>query len=269
MKKMRLHKLLAMVCCLTIGICGMNFNSINVEATQSKSENFNSVTLTGNYADDIVAIAKAQEGRTQSQMGYTESWCADFVSDCAKIAGISNLIPFNGLVSSLYNAVISAGGTVVTTPQKGDLVFYYCTKCASPYKHAGIMVDATSSIDGNYGSKVTQHLVSYYNDGSHYVSKGEVQCIYVRPAYNASPTPPITGEYRTGQYKVTAEPSLRVRNQPSTSGTQLGSVMKGALVQVLEVKNGWGKIKFNGNDGWISLEFCEYIGSGDQGGSDP
>lgn len=95
------------------------------EATQSKSGNFNSnYTLTGVGATDIVNIALAQEGETGSQLGYTEQWCADFVSDCAKLAGQSSAVPANGGTTALKNAIINAGGSVTTSsPKAGDICF--------------------------------------------------------------------------------------------------------------------------------------------------
>ena len=103
-------------------------STIFVSATDSRSANFlKNYSLTGDGATDMANIALAQKNRSQSQFGYTEAWCADFVSDCAKLAGQSDAVPFNAAVSSLRNAVLNAGGTIVTSPRAGDLIFYYCT----------------------------------------------------------------------------------------------------------------------------------------------
>ena len=67
-----------------------------VNATQVRTDYYNrSYTLGNNQADNIVAVAQAQMGKTKAQLNYTEAWCADFVSDCASLAGISNIIPGN------------------------------------------------------------------------------------------------------------------------------------------------------------------------------
>ena len=59
--------------------------SIYVSATQDRSYNFNkNYSLSGNYANDIVSVARAQKGRTMASLGYTEMWCADFATDCAR-----------------------------------------------------------------------------------------------------------------------------------------------------------------------------------------
>ena len=170
----------------------------NAAASQSKSENFSkSFTLTGNQADDIAAVAAAQIGKTKSNLGYTEAWCADFVCDCAKLAGISDsVVPYNygsrGAVSALYIYMLDyCGATKVTTPQKGDFVFYYCTT-DNNFCHVGIMVDSTNSIQGNVDSSVKKLNYSYYRDVYYNYETGSGGTCYnvdfVRPAYSSSGT---------------------------------------------------------------------------------
>ena len=83
---------------------------LNVSATQSRTGNFNkSFTLSGNQANDICSVALAQYQRTGAMFGYTEGWCADFVSDCAILAGASSAIPASGGVSYLKQNILNAG----------------------------------------------------------------------------------------------------------------------------------------------------------------
>ena len=72
--------------------------SIQVSATQSKKENFsrNYTTVSGNPGQTVANIAYAQVGKSGSALGYTEDWCADFVSDCADLAGQSAAVPRHG-----------------------------------------------------------------------------------------------------------------------------------------------------------------------------
>lgn len=170
--------------------------STPVEATQTKKGNFSkSYTLTGNGAKDIVAVAKAQEGKTQAQLGYTESWCADFVSDCADLAGQGTAVKRHGAVSSLLTNVKYAGGEVVTSLKTGDLVFYYCNSCKA-YKHVSIAVDSSNVIHGNfwynpnssssYSHVQTYKLGVYIDSNNHSVSSGQISQIYVRPNYTGT-----------------------------------------------------------------------------------
>lgn len=105
--------------------------AITASATQDRSSNFNrSYTLTGNNATDIVNVAKKQLGKTGSNLGYTEQWCADFVTDCARLTGMSSsIVPYTysgrGSCINLYNRMINnCGAKVVSTPKVGDFVFF-------------------------------------------------------------------------------------------------------------------------------------------------
>lgn len=162
--------------------------SLNKVCAQTKSENYSkNYILTGDEAHDLVAVAKAQAGKTKAQMGYTEAWCADYVSDCAKLAGISRIIPFNPNCGSLRTAILNAGGKNVSAPQSGDILFYYCKACAR-YVHVGIMTGSGVSIQGNYNGRVTDNVrPSVYrhsvSGGYHSASSGTVVYSYVRPNY--------------------------------------------------------------------------------------
>lgn len=71
-----------------------------------------------------------------------------------------------------------------------------------------------------------------------------------------SSTDSSTTSYSTGTYTITAS-TLMVRQGNSTSYNSIGYLSKGTQVKVLEVtSNGWGKIVYNGQNGWISLTYC-------------
>ncbi len=156
-----------------------------------------SYSLNGTQQDNLVAVAEKQIGKKMRSF-YREAWCADFVSDCAKLAGLSDIIPFNASCYYLYKAVMRADGKVVSSPQKGDLVFYICSKCTSTaYKwcHVGIMTDSVHSIEGNSNNKVKKVSGSYshYNGGTHSIRNGKVYRKFVRPAYANQQSPVYNG----------------------------------------------------------------------------
>lgn len=160
---------------------------ITASATQSRTDYFNkSYSYSSNPADYIMNIAQAQIGRTKSQMGYTEAWCADFVGDCAKLAGQEAAIPLYGGCGGLLTKVLNAGGQKVSNRQKGDLVFYYCTVCGC-YVHVGLVLDNTYSVEGNFGGKVTKVNGIYRDSNYHSTSSGTIVKVYVRPNYNKKP----------------------------------------------------------------------------------
>ena len=172
-------------------------NTIQAYATQSRTSNFslNGYTPTGNAAADICAVALLQEGRTGSQFGYSEDWCADFVSDCAIIAGASSAIPANGSVYYLWNGVLNAGGQVVSFPQPGDLAVMDWSYSGSTSAHVELVYQTSGNyvytIGGNTGStgslytnKVTKR------NGMLYTHSAFVK--FVHPNYSSSSSPDDT-----------------------------------------------------------------------------
>ena len=170
--------------------------SITSFATQIRDYNYNkNFSLTGNLPNDIVSVASVQLGKTQANLGYTEPWCADFVRDCARLTGMSDkIIPYNHDSSAsctfMYNYMVnSCGATKVSSRRMGDLIFYYCSSC-NRYVHVGIVESATTSIEGNYGGKVTRVSSVYYHevDGViHSTTDGTVTKSYLRPNYTNHP----------------------------------------------------------------------------------
>lgn len=216
----------------------------NAYATQSRKDNFNKTyTLTGNAADDIVSVALAQAGRTKASLGYTEAWCADFVSDCAELAGASAAIPFYGGCTGLRQRILDAGGTVVATPQKGDLVFYYCKKEGN-YAHVGIMKSQTHSIQGNVNGIVYDNITmtgAYTYRDAH----NDASPTYVRPKYGTTPGNVSFSSYSVGSITQTnAVPKCSISYsgaRPSEVGlyfgTSQGNMRKVASDKITHNKN--------------------------------
>gem|GEM_PF-6565790 len=161
--------------------------------TQSRYYNFSTnYTLTGDGASDMVAIALAQEGKAGSDLGYTEQWCADFIGDCAVLAGQSAAIPANGYVPSLRDLVLNAGGAYSTSnPQPGDLCFidWSPNDGTTSYDHVELVyaVSGTTvyTIGGNTGGGsdlYTRKVAKHAPLGSSYV------ICTVRPNYSGAPT---------------------------------------------------------------------------------
>lgn len=163
---------------------------INVSATQDRTDNFNqSYTLTGNGPTDMLNIAFAQVGRTGSDLGYSEHWCANFVSDCADLAGQSAAIPRTGAVSNEYTStspwygikqtVLNAGGSIVTSPQPGDLVIWKHSNCS-------------------YGGCSHVEIVSKVSDGVVYCLGGNTG----NPTWTSVQSAVVSGERTVSQAKA-------------------------------------------------------------------
>lgn len=198
MRKKLIGLIMAMAMILSF-VPSLSMNKVYADENRSQnySKNYN---LSGNQANDVVSVARAQVGKKQSDLGYTEAWCADFVRDCARLAGVAdNIIPYNvsgtANVGILYNCMINnCSATVVSNRCPGDLVFYYCSACGG-YKHVAIVEDSTYSLEGNYwinGFSQVVRAKNYWDDMGHKTEEGTIQRRYVRPNYSSSPAPTPT-----------------------------------------------------------------------------
>lgn len=159
--------------------------------------------------DDIVSIAVAETGNTNGSK-YTfgagnVAWCAYFVSWCARQAGIStSVIPTNGNCDQLYSGLVnSCGATVVSSPVKGDLIFYRSHTAGSTFQHVGIMTSSGLSVQGNLGGKVVNNLAPtgyWYSEYGPAATANDI--VYVRPKY-PSPTPPTNPTINISKTTVT------------------------------------------------------------------
>ncbi len=183
-------KLISLFLSLVMILGTMSCAMISASANQSMYQNFNTnYTLTGDGASDMVAIARAQIGRQQSQFGYTEGWCDNFISDCAIRAGQASAVPQGGDVNDFLNKLINAGATYVSSPRAGDIVIF---KSGSSCTHAALMQDNSNCINGNFWTSGYSQVEVYpystvdsYNGWTH---------VFVRPNYKktTTDTPSVT-----------------------------------------------------------------------------
>ena len=75
----------------------------------------------------------------------------------------------------------------------------------------------------------------------------------------AGANPPATsgGSGTSVKYKITANPSLRIRQGRSTSTAQIGSIPQGKVVDVSDIQNNWGYTTYNGVSGYIYMEHTQ------------
>lgn len=167
-----------------IFICVFAVMPINASATQSRTENFSqNFYLNGSGSDDIVSVAAAQLGKTGSQLGYSEQWCADFVSDCAKLANQSSAIPASGYCPTLRNNIINAGGYYVNknSAQKGDIVFYGNNGA----DHVEIVYTASNGNISTYGGNSGSGSSLYARSVRQHPTQTQSIAYIVRPNYSA------------------------------------------------------------------------------------
>ena len=72
-----------------------------------------------------------------------------------------------------------------------------------------------------------------------------------------SSEPEVSPEYVTGIYETTG--SVNLRKTATTSSSILGVIPKGATVTVTEVIGTWGKVTYNGKEGYFGLKYAKLI----------
>ena len=152
-------------------------------------------TLTGDMAQDVATIAKSQKGRTCDQFGYLGvdrgAWCDEFAADCIENAGgDSSIVAHGGDVPDFESKMAAKGALRVTSPQVGDLVFFYSAS-KGRLGHVEIVTKVGNGIvycaGGNNGSYPGQC------NGERKVSSiasGDLSLHhYLRPAYSTTVAP--------------------------------------------------------------------------------
>jgi hypothetical protein len=252
------------------------------------------VKLTSDMRQNIVNVAKSQlgyhEGNNFSQLngsnssgdgnyteygywigtdilnwgeGYFDAWCAMFVSWCARQAGIPESIIANAVRAKLdssaevggwFNFHVDRKDYPNYTPLPGDLVFFSWDGTKSSWDHVGIVWYTTSTsvvtIEGNQNNAVV--TCTYPLDSPFIICFGT-------PDYVKYEGEPVGYEL----WRVTANSGLNIRSGAGTEYQLLGGFPYLTEIQVFEKVNVsgsvWGKVKYNGTEGWCSLAYCKYI----------
>ena len=76
-------------------------------------------------------------------------------------------------------------------------------------------------------------------------------CVYLKQAGQAPPDK----EESMGKYKVTPSIGVNIRSGPGTGYGKVGAYPMGTVVDVLEVRDGWGRT----TKGWVSLAYLEAV----------
>ena len=166
--------------------------SMEAEAFYStKKSSFNIPSnLSSNQAERIVQIARANNNRTYSQLGYSGMWCVKFVSDCARLAGISeSIIPNEKATSEMKKKLVNCGAKKVSSAKAGDIVIFYDSN--GDWAHVALAINSTTAINGNIwynGNAPSKVMELPFKDCVLGASKWE----FYRPKYGDDPIPDIS-----------------------------------------------------------------------------
>lgn len=134
---------------------------------------------------------------------------------------------------------------------KGDKVFF---KTSSGIYHTGLLVDWNSegiyTVEGSTGGAKVLKRFYYYSD--------DRLAGFGRPRYSANDAPdndPTPAPDPTEKkYTVKVGDYLSIRTGPSTSNKKVGELINGAVVTVIEQRDGWGRIT---GDLWVSMNYLK------------
>jgi uncharacterized protein YgiM (DUF1202 family) len=200
--------------------------------------------------------------------GYAYAWCASFVSWSLTHANIpktlygGNAPGCHTLVSNLKKAGAKLSYPKNYNPKTGDLIFFKSADGTNPYSHVGLVIYSDDAkvytVEGNAsqngyngaGGVVTKEYSLSYNRIS----------IYATPKYMVGEKVVDFSSSLLGRYHITAS-SLNIRKAPSATAKAVGTLKKGELVTVTKWSDGWGKISFNGDYGYISQSYAVYLHS--------
>lgn len=244
--------------------------------------------LTGDHRYDVILIALSQlgyhEGDSDADMdgwnlggskNYVEynrlfckldgiwgyAWCAAFASWCQYQAGVPAEIDCSEVsCPRMINEILKPQNLYVTResgyiPLTGDLIYFKNASSNAVSTHVGLVIGVKDgyvyTIEGNAGEYVGRH--KYALDDTYIVGYGVLK-YETKEGTDYSVFELETDDAKPGKYTVTAD-SLNVRSGAGTSHAILGTLSNGDEVEVTEFDGNWGKIDFNGKEGWISSSY--------------
>lgn len=234
------------------------------------------VKKAGTYVTDDTINLRANAGTYYTSIDTIPSGTEIQVTD---ISGNWGKILYNGKIgwicldyASLTEETPTAETTVPVTETPSDYIkgMYMVTSNSGLYYRSGPGTENTSYGLLSYGTYVVVNEVNGnwgnidYNGYDAWICLDYAQ--YISPiettvTETTTETTPVSEEYKAGEYIITSDDGLYYRSGPGTENTAYGVLPYGTEVVVTEVKNGWGRINYNGYDAWIYLLYTSYKGN--------
>ena len=124
-------------------------------------------------------------------------------------------------------------------------------------------VITANDVNFRSGPSTSYSVIGKFNKGDKVEYLGESGS-WVKVKYS-SKTGYVYGNYvgedtsSTTTIKYVSATSLNVRSGPSTSYSKIGSLSNGTKVEVISTSNGWSKIKYNNQTGYVSSQYLNSI----------
>lgn len=279
--------LLAVLLALGAGAIAPSYRVSESYRSSTYHKNLTSLPLTGDGAFDTLSVALSQysyhEGSSTADLNgengastgnfteygyafgkvggtYGYAWCAVFVTWCLRQAGEGESAGGGFSSCSLWVARLKELGQYTArsahTPKMGDLIFFRSSGTSRISDHVGLVREVRGgrvyTVEGNSSGRVS--LRDYALSDTYIVGYG-------RPVYQnqgKSVSRRMHEDKAPGHYVVTYD-FLNVRAAQSAASAKKGSLRQGEMMQVLEIKNGWGRILYGGAEAFVSLDYADFV----------
>lgn len=144
----------------------------------------------------------------------------------------------------------SEGNNIVAYVNNGDKLYI---------THSGVNSVGSAWLKTQEGYYVKSSEMKYESssklEGSSFIGTYTI----VNGSYSATPVEDLPDDtpFEPIEYKITAS-ALNVRKS-AVDGEVIGTLGNGTVVVVTAVLSGWGRISYNGSEGWISLAYAEKV----------
>ena len=227
------------------------------------------------------------------------AWCAQFVWFCFNAADAADLLPIKtASCATLMDRAKAVGQWVTGNYRPGDVLIYNFGTAKKPQRHTGIL----ESISGGVLTAIEGNTAIGNDDNGGRVMRRTRKVSLVegafRPRYEEKPLPLIAQEVLAGKWgngetrrqaltleridpaavqklvnalcgsgipvRVNVRTYLAIRERADKDSRELGRFGPGAVVRVMEVREGsgasaWGRTEKGLLNGWISMDFTEIL----------
>ena len=241
-----MKRLLSILLCLTFMF------SLSVFA--AAQENDKTYTNTGNLLKDFIGHAETKTGYISDENGSmfdsvtgnkSDNWSSSFIAWCALKAGISEeSIPHVVTVDELFSSYDGKDKIITDDnhiPQEGELIF--------------IAENGILALCGIVTYCDNQYVTAIIGDDDNTVKKKMYDLSLSKIKGYTMPDYTLRTIIRSGNYITTAD-FLNFRSEPTTTSEILAKIPKGTIVDITEIKDGWGSIRYDGKDGYISMDYA-------------
>lgn len=221
--------------------CGYVWGATGYVLTQSKLD-----SLIKQYPD---YVSQSKNGKWLGKQVFD---CAQFTRFAMKEVGITLV---SGASSQWKKTDWEVKGTIDTLPKDKVCILYRESPSANPMQHTGVylgdgyVMDARGSNSGVVYSKLSSYAWTHWA-----IPKG----LYDGVEIEDEPEEVLPVLY---QAKVVAKSgdTVRMRANASSSASVLKSIRLGEIVDVVAELDGWHKIVYNGQTGYMMNQFLEKV----------